>query len=185
MGGIGGVWCAAAIQAVGYSQMQQTAYRSRTYFFALLRAVPVVGLLVLGLLFLLARPVQAEDLSGRWYGEGYQGRQYLHWLSERTPDGRFFVEFREYKDCKLVYRVMESGNWFVANGVMSTFSKIVPGRNMAPAADEPLVRKDYVLLALAPDVITYRHVTTGILFTAHKVDDKFEWPGCDPNKLTS
>jgi len=164
--------------------MQQVAYQFWTGFPVRLRAA--LPLLVLLLALLLSGGLaRAQDLSGRWYGEGYQGRQYLHWLSERSPDGRFFVEFREYRECKLVYRVMESGNWFVANGMMSTFSKIVAGRNVAPPADEPLVRKDYMLLALAPDVITYRHVSTGLLFTAHKVDDKFEWPGCDPNKLTS
>ena len=120
----------------------------------------------------------AQDLSGRWYGEGYQLRRYLHWLAVHGPDGRLQIEFREYEDCKLKYRSREAGRWRVSNGILATEIFMVEGQRVDRLERHVLDRYDGAS-------IEYHHMRTGMQFRSKSVDENFEWPDCDPSKLVS
>ncbi|WP_428248698.1 hypothetical protein [Ferrovibrio sp.] len=138
----------------------------------------VFGLLLLMLLAVFPAWAQQADLSGRWYGEGYQGRVYLHWLSERRPDGGFAVEFRRYEECKIVHRSLEAGRWSLQGNVYTTSTIMIDGQRVNYA-------DRYLLLGLGNDEMTYQHITNGTMFRARKVGADFDWPVCDPSKLIS
>ncbi len=121
---------------------------------------------------------QQADLSGHWYGEGYQGRVYLHWLSERRPDGGFAVEFRRYEECKIVHRSFQAGQWSQQGRIYATSTTMVDGSRVNRT-------ERYLLLGIGNDEMTYQHIASGIVFRAHKVGADFDWPACDPAKLVS
>lgn len=137
------------------------------------------GLLLL-LLLVVAVPAMAQqaDLSGRWYGEGYQGRVYLHWLSERRPDGGFAVEFRRYEECQIVHRSLEAGRWSLHGSIYATNTTMIDGQRVNYA-------DRYLLLGLSNNEMSYQHIASGTLFRAQRVGADFDWPGCDPSKLVS
>lgn len=135
---------------------------------------------ILVLMLLAAWPATAQqaDLSGRWYGEGYQGRVYMHWLSERRPDGGFAVEFRRYEECRIVHRSLEAGRWSLQGNTYITSTSMIDGQRVNYA-------DRYLLLGVSNGEMTYQHITSGTLFRARKVGADFDWPGCDPSKLVS
>jgi len=145
---------------------------------ALMSRVALRAALLVAWLLGAAPVALAQDLSGRWYGEGYQPRGYTQWLSERRPDGTFFVEFREYKDCTLVYQSREAGRWSFSDGVYSTTTTSVEG-------SDAYYYYSYVLLAFSGSEMEYQHIGFGTLFKARRVSDDFEWPGCDRSKVSA
>ncbi len=140
--------------------------------------VALIGAVLLASLSGTVHAAWAQDLSGRWYGEGYQPRGYTQWLADRRPDGSFFVEFREYQECTLVYRQKEAGRWSFSDGVYSVTTTTVEGRAV-------YFYYSYLLLAFGSGEIEYQHMELGIRFKARKVSDDFEWPSCDKSKLSS
>ncbi|WP_428248697.1 hypothetical protein [Ferrovibrio sp.] len=140
------------------------------------------GWLVLILLAVLpaifsARAQQAE-LTGRWYGESYQGRGYQHWLAEMHADGVFSVEFRQYSECKVTHRSLEAGRWLVRDGYFITTITMIDGQRV----NTP---RQYRLLDVASDQIVYQHFPSGIIFRSRRAASDFDWPDCDPAKLLS
>jgi hypothetical protein len=127
---------------------------------------------------LSAAASSAQDLTGRWYGEGYQLRRYLHWLAVHGADGRLQIEFREYEDCKLKERVREAGRWRLSNDILSTEIFMVEGQRV-----NRLER--YVIQRYDATTLEYFHTRTGMPFRSQRVDEGFEWPACDPSKLVS
>ncbi|WP_370153427.1 hypothetical protein [Ferrovibrio sp.] len=130
------------------------------------------------LLMVTAGRAAAEDISGFWYGEGYQGRGYLQWLSERRPDGSFFVEFRQYKECQMTFQQKEAGRWKLEGNIYSTATSMIDGER-ADYADR------YQLESVIQGVMKYKHLKSGHTFTTYRVGDDFRWPTCDPAKLVS
>lgn len=121
---------------------------------------------------------KAQDLTGRWYGEGYQGRIYLHWITERMPGGFFAVEFRQYEECRLVREQKESGRWSFKDGLYSTVTTEINGKSVA-------FSDDYIVDSLEADVFRYHHREKGMSFVARRKPADFDWPACDPSRLTS
>jgi hypothetical protein len=120
----------------------------------------------------------AQDLSGLWYGEGYQGRNYLHWLAQHAPSGELSIEFRQYKDCKLTMQSHEAGVWKFSGGVLATEVFMMDGSKVFYSERYHLEKHDKA-------GIEYRNVRSGVLFKARRVDEDFAWPACDPAKPVS
>jgi hypothetical protein len=119
----------------------------------------------------------AQDLSGRWYGEGYQPRGYTQWIALRRPGGAFSVEFREYRDCQLIFRETHIGRWSFENGIYATTATAIDGH----PADQS---NAYRVLEFGGGEVAYQHVEKGIRFKARKVSDDFDWPACDRDRLS-
>lgn len=138
----------------------------------LVRCIVLIGML------LAANGAATQDLTGRWYGEGYQGRRYLHHLSERKANGEFSAEFREYDDCKLVAQHAEVGHWSMKDGIYTVLTVLVDGK-LARFIDA------YTVESADDLVMRYRHTKNGRLYIGRRVGADFEWPACDPSKLVS
>lgn len=142
------------------------------------RKLAVLSVLVLILLCGSGHSGQAQDLTGRWYGEGYQARRYLHWNTERLRDGSFTVEFRRYEDCVLAESWVESGYWALTGNLYRTAITMVAG--------QPRSRlEEYRLESFGMNIMRYRHIRTGTAFTAVKLGGEAHWPECDRDRLTS
>jgi hypothetical protein len=133
----------------------------------------------LGLFAMMMADVAAQDLSGRWYGEGYQFRRYLHWNADRRSDGSLRVEFRRYEDCVLVEQWDEAGFWAMSGNLYRT--------GITHVAGKPRTRiEEYIIESVGMNIMQYRHVRSGTPFTAVKLTGKEpHWPDCDKDKLTS
>lgn len=139
-------------------------------------------MLVLTLILLLpmaaGRAGAAEDISGFWYGEGYQQRRYLHWLAVHAPDGKFHIEFRQYSDCKLMMRSEEVGRWRYDKGFLITDISMLDGKSVK-------IHERYFVEKIDARKLEYRTVRTGTLHKARRVSEDFIWPDCDPARLVS
>jgi hypothetical protein len=118
----------------------------------------------------------AQDLSGRWYGEGETSSGFAQWFFHLEPDGAFDIEFRQYKDCTLVFQHTEAGTWSLGGDLLSTTATVINGHSTHSY-------KSYVLLGLEGGEMRYRHVQTGLYFKSRRVPVGFDWPACD--KLSS
>lgn len=118
------------------------------------------------------------DISGHWYGEGYQREQYLQWLAFHAPDGSLSVEFREYRGCELVDHRTYVGRWQVSGHNFDTDITTINGRSAH-------LHFHYVLEKVTPNAIEYSYPHGGLLFKASRVTTDFHWPDCDPAKLVS
>lgn len=136
--------------------------------------------LLLGLLLLICGSTfaNAQDLSGRWYGEGYQLRRYLHWHALQAPDGELWVEFRQYEDCKLVDRSQHAGRWRLSGKILYTDIFMIDG---APSK----LQYRYAIERYSGTEMEYRETSLGMLFKSRRVGEDFAWPDCDPSKLVS
>jgi hypothetical protein len=115
------------------------------------------------------------SIAGRWYGEGNQpnlGTRF-QWVSRRDQDGTLRVEFRKYEDCRLVHRHEESGRWSVEGATYRSVIDRIDGRRVDPRIEA------YLIEGLKDGELRYRHVGTGTPFLARRVDEKFEFPGCE------
>lgn len=138
-----------------------------------------LGFALCALMAVLSVAATAQDLVGRWYGEGYQHRVYMHWLVDRRPDGSFSAEFRRYEDCKLVMQQQEVGRWRLEGNTYSTQTHVIDGRMV-------FFRDSYILQSVENGVMSYMHMASGTKFSARRVGGEFfDWPVCDPSKLTS
>ncbi len=122
----------------------------------------------------------AGGIEGRWYGEDYEQDPGVRtqWLNYRAADGTFSVEFRQYRNCQLEMRQIESGHWSLVGSVYTMvtewveFSLILPG--------EPHYTEVYDVVTLEARAMSYRHRRTGILFKARQVGPDFDFPACEP-----
>ena len=114
----------------------------------------------------------AQDLSGRWYGEGETSSGFAQWFFHLEPDGAFDIEFRAYKDCTQLFQHTESGSWSLSGDLLATTATTINGRSAYSY-------KSYVLLGLEGGEMRYRHVQTGLHFISRKVSVEFDWPACD------
>ncbi|WP_300527709.1 hypothetical protein [Maricaulis sp.] len=113
-------------------------------------------------------------LVGRWYGHDYHRDQdrYYQRIAERTPDGRFILEFRRYEQCQLIEQQTISGTWWVNGDFWGTQADLVDGYATR-------LENTYILTSYDGTHTTYRHPSTGNEFTYERVDPEFEFPACD------
>jgi hypothetical protein len=127
-------------------------------------------------LALVPGAVMAEpSVVGYWYGRGEQPGvgAILDWLAIRRSDGRFFVEFRKYQNCRLQQVVREAGEWSVSGDTYSTRTLAIDGRILKkPYHDE------YRLLSVDDHEMRYLHLGTEHEFKVRRVGEDFVFPPC-------
>jgi hypothetical protein len=132
-----------------------------------------------GLIFFLsiASPAFAAGIAGYWYGEGYQPLWHrdAQWLMHLAPDGRYSVEFREYRHCRLVRDQKETGSWRMG----ASFRTVTTGINGAPTRYE----NDYRILSVTASEFRILQTRTGQEYTERRVAPDFAMP--DPACATS
>jgi hypothetical protein len=119
----------------------------------------------------------ATSVAGYWYGEGYQPlwHENAQWLMHLSPDGRYAVEFREYRQCRLVRDQIETGTWSLAQGFRTVTTR-VDGR---PTRYE----NDYRILSVTGAEFRIVQARTGQEYTERRVAPGFTLP--DPACATS
>lgn len=132
--------------------------------------------LVLVILY-CAKAAVAADLAGYWYGEGYQPlwHENAQWLMHLAPDGRYAIEFREYRECRLTRDQRETGTWTLRTR-FRTVTTEVDGR---PTRYE----NDYRVISLTGGEFRIIHSETGQEYTERRVAPGFTLP--DPTCATS
>lgn len=119
----------------------------------------------------------AQDLSGRWYGQGETSGGFLEWMFDLLPDGNFIIEFRAYRECRVVFRQVESGQWSLENGILATISDLINGKAQYSY-------KSYELQTVRDAEIEYQHRESGRFFRSRRVPADMPWPACDPDKVS-
>jgi hypothetical protein len=126
-----------------------------------------------------AAPSPTEKLlEGWWYGEVYQPlwRETTQELMYRSPDGTFTIEFRVYKNCRLMMADKETGRWSATDTLYHTDTETVGGRAIDQAM--PKYHDDYRVDALSEDSFTYTHTGMNVRATDHRVPPDFIFPAC-------
>ena len=115
----------------------------------------------------LAVPAFAANLAGYWYGEGYQPlwHENAQWLMHLSPDGVYAIEFRDYRDCRLVREQKETGTWNLTHG-FRTVTTTVNGR---PTRYE----NDYNVGALTENEFRITQTVTGQHYVERRVAPNF------------
>lgn len=124
-------------------------------------------------LVLLVQPATAKAsfLVGNWYGEQQPHDPNVLWLARFWPDGRFQAKFRTCRPKDFVDEVDE-GTWTYNGRITEVTSTFVNGSPMH-------VVDRYDTISYDGRKHVYRHERTGFVFTAVRVDDKFELPSCN------
>ena len=112
-------------------------------------------------------PAFAANLAGYWYGEGYQPlwHENAQWLMHLSPDGVYAIEFRDYRDCRLVREQKETGTWNLTHG-FRTVTTTVNGR---PTRYE----NDYNVGALTENEFRITQTVTGQHYVERRVAPNF------------
>jgi hypothetical protein len=119
---------------------------------------------------LFAGPARAAGVVGEWYGEGYQPlwRAGAQWLMHLSPGGRYAIEFREYRDCRLVRDQREEGRWDLSRGFRTVTTEV----NGRPTRYE----NDYRVESLTAREFRIVHIATGQEYTERRVAPGFTMP---------
>jgi len=126
-----------------------------------------------------AAPSPTEKLlEGWWYGEAYQPiwHETTQELMHRRPDGTFEIEFRLYRNCRLVRAQKETGRWSATDTLYHTDTETVAGH--AIDQTKPSYHDDYHIDALGEDNLTYTHIRTNVRASDQRVPEDFIFPAC-------
>jgi hypothetical protein len=117
---------------------------------------------------------------GYWYGENYQSsvRTYFQEFDTNRTDGTFEVEFREYLNCTLVERQIETGSWSIANGIVHQITQSINGKPVDATKDVTLI-DDYQILVLDDHDYQSKDLRTGDVFKVWRLGRHFQFPNCD------
>lgn len=125
-----------------------------------------------GLLSLLATPAFAAAYPvGTWFGEGEPYDKHQMWLEWFTADGNFHGLYRSCDRGK-ARDTTQAGRWSI-QGDQETI-QILTVNGMAASRTDP-----YKLVSYDGKKWVYRFLGNGFVFTAKRVDEKFEMPSCE------
>jgi hypothetical protein len=135
------------------------------------------GLSFLLVVFLPSISAAAADVSGFWYGEGYQPawHESAQWLMRLSPDGVYAVHFRRYRDCVLTVDQKETGTWRLSD-MFHTVTTAVDG---VPTHHE----NDYRVDGITDTEFRITHLATGQDYVEKRVAPEFSFP--KPDCVTS
>ena len=124
-------------------------------------------------LLLFSGPAMAAPpyLLGFWYGTGQPNDKTNMWLEQFLPDGEFRGQYRSCVGGK-PQDVTQTGRWSLA-GDRETIDIVTVNGQYQPRSDP------YQLIAVEGQIWKYRYLPLGYVFTARRVDEKFELPSCD------
>ena len=125
------------------------------------------------LLSLLAEPACAAAAYpvGTWFGEGEPYDKHQMWLEWFTADGNFHGLYRSCDRGK-ARDTTQAGRWSI-EGDQETI-QILTVNGMAASRTDP-----YKLVSYDGKKWVYRYLGNGFVFTAKRVDEKFEMPSCE------
>ncbi len=124
-----------------------------------------------------ARSVVMEgDISGRWYGERWDGSARILWLSENRADGGFEVLFHTCYAGKVVGTEWQGGTAAFADGLYRVSIDHITYDDrewQATGQDGPLVH-DYEISRITPDSMRYRSIVDGRRYEVRRVEADFQ-----------
>lgn len=129
-----------------------------------------VVLLALAIAPARAANPQMEAMAGKWYGAiADQGLRY-EWLAEDRVDGTVHIQFQ---DCQTGAVTVETGTWYATEDLYVTLTTIEGDLGLGT------ITNSYLVEDRTDNVFRYRHLGTGILFEARRMEAEFQLPGCD------
>ncbi|MFB6342770.1 hypothetical protein ACE1ET_13660 [Saccharicrinis sp. FJH62] len=116
-------------------------------------------------------------MTGKWYGsEISQDGSKLEWLTDRSVDGLYTINFKLTKPNGKMFKQSENGEWGISGGVYFSIYKILLKDGIAEVqnATNPHNRDTYKVLKLNEKEFVYKNFRTGIKYKVIKVDSTFE-----------
>jgi hypothetical protein len=109
-------------------------------------------------------------IAGTWYGEGQPNDPDYFWVAHFYPGGNYEAHFRVCRGNQTSEDV-NKGIWTYSGHVNDVVTLEADGHSM--------YRDDrYDTISIDAKSFVYRHEATGYVFTARRVDDKFQLPSC-------
>ena len=118
----------------------------------------------------VAPSVAAPSLAGTWFGQGQPGDKASMYLDHFTADGRIHSRFRDCRKGKALESV-EDGTWSISGNLLTIQVNFHNGA-LAPRTDV------YTLDGVTAKGIRITYIPLKFPYDEHRVDDKFEMPGC-------
>ena len=109
-------------------------------------------------------------LVGKWLGQLRleDGRKRM-WLVNYSADGNYTTEIRDFWSFDFIESV-EAGRWYVQTDQYSAAMSIVIH------SDNDLVGEKYEVMRLDSELMDYKSISDGSIFSVQKVDEEFELP---------
>ena len=122
---------------------------------------------------LFAGPAMAATpyLLGFWFGTGQPNYKTNMWLEQFLPDGEFRGQYRSCVGGK-PQDMTQTGRWSL-DGDRERIDILTANGQYQPRSDP------YQLVSVDEKTWKYRYLPLGYVFTARRVDDKFELPSCE------
>ncbi len=116
------------------------------------------------------------DITGRWFGERWEGSARVQWLVDRRNDGHFEVLFHTCFAGDVVRVETHTGlSDFTAGVYRTTIDQIVTDGDVWIAdSDEEAVVYEYEISKLTPETMHYRSLDFGNRYVVERVDEQFE-----------
>ena len=116
------------------------------------------------------------DITGRWFGERWEGSARVQWLVDRRDDGHFEVLFHTCFAGDVVRVETHTGvSDFSAGVYRTTIDQIVTdGEIWMAEGDDDAVVYEYEISKLTPKAMHYRSLDYGNRYVVQRVDEDFE-----------
>ncbi|HET7086799.1 MAG TPA: hypothetical protein VFI23_18675 [Rhizomicrobium sp.] len=119
---------------------------------------------------LIAPAWAASPVTGTWFGQGQPGDKASMYLDHFTADGRMQSQFRDCRNGKPDDST-EEGTWSLSGNLLTIQVNFHNGALM-PRTDV------YTLDSATAKAIRITYIPLKFPYDEHRVDDKFEMPGC-------
>jgi hypothetical protein len=120
--------------------------------------------------------VARDELVGKWYGEGdFSADIKTKWLTTRRANGELLIQYRYYKNEKMLSEVLTVGTWqVVGQRYFATYTS-----NNAKVETTPQMHQ-YDLVSFDGSDLEYRSIANerfpATLYRVKRVQDGFELP---------
>ena len=110
-------------------------------------------------------------LLGFWFGTGQPNDKTNMWLEQFLPDGEFRGQYRSCVGGK-PQDMIQTGRWSL-DGDKERIDILTVNGHYQPRSDP------HQLVSVDEKTWKYRYLPLGYVFTARRVDEKFELPSCE------
>lgn len=118
-----------------------------------------------------------KQYVGRWLGEEKTKEQsILKWLMIRRIDGGYTVNFKEFKNSKVIFEQTEAGYWGVVGDIYFTMTReVLVGENFVPLdVTKPEFYDAYKILKFDGKIMRYKSFEPANVFQVEKMPDTFK-----------